>query len=185
MDDALDALNSAIKDYVLSIDPETLGEADQRRVSQILTFTTNVEHAGDVIETNLLAHAAKRLKHGLSFSKEGHEEMRSMLDRLVGNLRAAVAVFMTEDARAARRLASEKAAFRDLEGRATLAHFARLRERRPETTQTTHIHLDLLRDIKRVNDHLVAAAAYPILTGEGALLPSRIRDGDAEATPGG
>jgi phosphate:Na+ symporter len=29
--------------------------------------------------------------------------------------------------------------------------------------------LDLLRDIKRLNDHLVAGAAYPVLEASGAL----------------
>jgi len=35
--------------------------------------------------------------------------------------------------------------------------------------------LDVLRDLKRVNTHLVAAAAYPVLEAGGALLPSRLR----------
>jgi phosphate:Na+ symporter len=38
------------------------------------------------------------------------------------------------------------------------------------------LHLELLRDLKRVNSHLVAAAAYPVLEGTGALLPTRLRD---------
>ena len=38
------------------------------------------------------------------------------------------------------------------------------------------LHLDLLRDLKRVNAHLVAAAAYPVLEAEGELLPSRLRE---------
>ena len=56
-----------------------------------------------------------------------------MLDRLVANLRAAAALFMTEDARAARLLAAEKEAFRDMEAAATEAHFARLRAGRVDT----------------------------------------------------
>jgi phosphate:Na+ symporter len=34
--------------------------------------------------------------------------------------------------------------------------------------------LDIVRDLKRVNAHL-AAAAYPILEGRGELLPSRLK----------
>ena len=37
-----------------------------------------------------------------------------------------------------------------------------------------------LRDLKRVNTHLVAAAAYPVLEGKGELLPSRIRQAGAD-----
>ena len=53
-----------------------------------------------------------------------------MLDRLAATVRAAAAVFMTEDARAARQLAAEKQAFRDLESAATRGHFAALQGRR-------------------------------------------------------
>jgi phosphate:Na+ symporter len=42
------------------------------------------------------------------------------------------------------------------------------------------LHLDVLRDLKRINAH-IAAAAYPVLEKLGELLPSRLRrDGDAE-----
>jgi phosphate:Na+ symporter len=33
----------------------------------------------------------------------------------------------------------------------------------------------MLRELKRVNGHLVAAAAYPVLEGQGELLASRLR----------
>ena len=44
-------------------------------------------------------------------------EARRLLDRLAATVRAAAAVFMTEDARAARQLVAEKEVFRDLETR--------------------------------------------------------------------
>ena len=37
------------------------------------------------------------------------------------------------------------------------------------------LYLDLLRDMKRVNMHLVSAAAYPVLEQSGELLPTRLR----------
>ncbi len=82
---------------------------------------------------------------------------------------------MTDDDRAARLLAAEKEVFRDLETAATEAHFDRLRAGRIETAETSALHLDILRDLKRVNTHLVAAAAYPVLESRGELLPSRLR----------
>ena len=175
LDDVLDKLNAAIKAYLTSLDPEAMTEADDRRVDEILAFATNLEHAGDVIDKNLIAIASKRLKRGLAFSREGQAELAQMLDRLVVNLRAAAAVFMTGEPRAARLLASEKEAFRDLETAATQTHFERLRAGRVETQETSALHLDALRDLKLVNTHLVAAAAYPVLRNQGDLLPNRLR----------
>ncbi|HEY4253697.1 MAG TPA: Na/Pi cotransporter family protein [Roseomonas sp.] len=174
LDDVLDSLNTAIKRYLTSIDPDELGEADHRRLHAILAFATNMEQAGDVVDLNLLPHAAKRLKRGLSFSSHGEAELIALLDRLIANLRTAASLFMTEDPRAARMLATEKVAFRQAEGNATEAHFARLRAGRLDSAQTSALHLDLLRDMKLINSHIVAAAAYPVLERSGELLPSRI-----------
>src|ERR1700722_3092325 len=179
LDDVLDRLNREIKVYLTGLDPESLDDADNRRLSEILAFVTNIEHAGDIVEKGLVAVAAKRLKRGLSFSVEGQAEIREMLERLAGNVTAASAVFMTDDARAARRLLAEKEVFRDLEAKATEAHFARMRAGRVESRETSSLHLDLLRGMKRINSH-IGGAAYPVLERLGELLPSRLRQ-DAPA----
>jgi len=179
LDDILDKLNTAIKTYLTTLDPEALGEDDHRRLREILTFTTELEHAGDIVDNNLLGIANKIVKRGLMFSKSGQAELVEMIDRLVVNVRTAASLFMTGDERAARMLASEKEAFRVMEANATDSHFERLRAGRIDTAETSTLHLDALRDLKSVNSHLVAAAAYPVLVSKGELLPSRLRQGAA------
>jgi phosphate:Na+ symporter len=174
LDDVLDHLNRAIKAYLTGLDPDSLDDDDNRRLADILAFITNLEHAGDIVERSLLAIAAKRLKRGLAFSVEGQAEIRGMLERLIGNVQTAAAVFITDDARAARRLLGEKEVFRDLEARATASHFARIRAGRVESVETSALHLDVLRDLKRINAH-VSAAAYAVLEKRGELLSSRLR----------
>lgn len=182
IDDVLDHLNRAIKVYLTGLDPDLLDESDSRRLAEILAFITNLEHAGDIVEHSLMAIAAKRLKRGLAFSAEGQAEISGMLERLAVNVHAAAAVFITDDPRAARRLLGEKEVFRDLEARATDSHFARIRAGRVESVETSALHLDVLRDLKRINAH-IAAAAYPVLENLGELLPSRLRrDRDEQAT---
>jgi phosphate:Na+ symporter len=174
MDNVLDRLDTAIKEYLTSIDTDALDDSDHRRLSEILAFTTNLEHAGDIVEKSLMALAAKRIKRGVSFSEISRQEIREMMDRLIGNARAAAAVFMTEDPRAARQLLGEKEVFRELELRTTEEYFGRARNSRAETIEMSKLLLDIVRDLKRVNAHL-AAAAYPILEGRGELLPSRLK----------
>lgn len=178
LDDVLDKLDAAIKAYMTTIEPEAMADADHRRVADILAFATNMEHAGDVVDKNLLGLIARKAKRGLTFSKEGQAELVGIVDRLLANLRTAATVFMTEDVRAARLLAAEKEKFRDMEAQATTAHFERLRVGRIETAETSTLHLDILRDLTRVNTHLVAAAAYPVLEGRGELLPSRLKQAE-------
>jgi phosphate:Na+ symporter len=175
MDDVLDRLNSAIRAYLTGLDPDAASDADQRRIEEILAFTTNLEHAGDVVDKNLLSHAVKRLKRNIHLSGEQTDELAAIVARLVANLRAAASVFMTTDVRAARMLAVEKEAFRELETSATEDHFAQIRAGQTREAAASAWRLDLLRDLKRINDHLVAAAAYPVLKGQGELLPTRLR----------
>jgi phosphate:Na+ symporter len=172
-DNVLDSLNTAVKTYLTSIDPDELGDADKRRLNEILLFSMNMEHAGDVLDQNLLPHLAKRLRRGLNFSKEGQAELSRLFDRLTVNLQTAAALFMTQDERAARLLADEKVLFRKAEREGTEAHFQRLRDGSIETMETSSLHLDLVRDLKQINSHLVAAAAYPVLEERGELLQSR------------
>src|ERR1700688_4243405 len=97
-------------------------EEERYPLAEILAFITNLEYGGDIVEKGLMATAAKRLKRGLAFSVEGQAEIRVMLERLAGNVHTAAAVFITDNARAARNLLGEKEVFRDLEARATEAH---------------------------------------------------------------
>jgi phosphate:Na+ symporter len=175
MDDVLDKLNTAIKRYITSINVNDLEEADHTRLREILIFATNMEHAGDIIDRNLLGIANKLVKRSLTFSSSGQAELLDMVDRLSINVRTTASLFMTGDQRAARLLASEKEAFRTLEAEATEAHFQRMRSGQVDTLETSTMHLDALRDLKSVNASLVSAAAYPILERSGELLPTRLR----------
>ena len=172
-DNILDRLNTAIKAYLTSLDPDELNETDHRRLNEIMTFTMNIEQAGDVVHRNLLTHATKQMRRGLVFSGQEKTELITLMDRLSANLRTAASLFMTEDPRTARLLASEKVAFREADSKATASHFERLRAGQLEDAQASTLYLNLLRDTKLINGHIVAAAAYPILERLGELLPSR------------
>lgn len=182
-DDVLDSLNKAIKTYIMGLDPDRMSDEDHRRAMSILTFATHLEHAGDIVDKNVMALAAKRLKRGLLPSRQGQVHAGEMIAQLETNLRSAASVFVTEDPRAARTLADSKAVFRDTEAGAIEAHFTQIRLHKGGRGETSALDLDLLRDLKRVNDHLVAGAAYPVLQGRGELLPSRLRPDRAETDP--
>jgi phosphate:Na+ symporter len=177
-DDVLDALNSEIKRYLTRLDPESLTDDEHRRALAVLAFSLNLEGAGDVVERNLASFVAKQLKRGVEPSPEDVQEIQEAFEAVRANLRSAASVFTTGDRRAARVLSQQKAEFRRREGEAIKSHFAQLRRQRDATAPA----LDLLRDIKRLNDHLVAGAAYPVLEAAGELMPSRIVD-DGDGHP--
>ena len=162
-----------------------MSKADHRRMAEILTFATNLEHAGDLVDRNLLSVASRKLKRGVSFSPEGEAELVHLTDRLLANVRLAAQVFLSGDEGAARVLVAEKEAFRASESEGVTAHFERLRSGNINTVETSSLHLDALRDLKRINSHLVEGSAYPLLQSRGELLPTRLRpvEGFARKSP--
>ncbi len=179
MDDTVDSLHRSIKLFLTETSKQNhLDEADADRCADILAFTINLEHAGDILDKSLREIAAKKIKHKLSFSAEGFAEILEMHQRLLHDLRLSMSVFMTGDERAARTLLEEKVRIRDLERTATENHLRRLREGRMESIETSALHLDIIRDLKRIAAHL-ASAAYPVLDKSGMLLRSRVIMADA------
>jgi phosphate:Na+ symporter len=180
-DNAVDQLYEAIKLYLVQISRNELGEEDGKRYVEILTLTTNLEHIGDIIDKNLMELATKKIRNRYAFSTEGMAELRAFHAQVLENLRLALNVFTTRDIALARRLVAEKASLREAEARTADSHFARLREGRTESIETSSIHMDVIRDLKRINGHL-ASVAYPILEAAGELADTRLRTAPEPST---
>jgi phosphate:Na+ symporter len=180
MDNAVDKLHEAIKFYVTEITRESLDDHDGRRAMEVIAFDINLEHIGDIIDKNLMELAGKKIRNRLKFSAEGEAELVAFHRRVADNLKLALGVFMSGDAKIARQLLEEKVAIREAERDAAESHFARLRHGRLESIETSSLHLDILRDLKRIHSH-ICAVAYPVLEATGELRPSRLRTLDVEA----
>jgi phosphate:Na+ symporter len=124
--------------------------------------------------------AAKKIKRGVVFSKEGAAELESFHQEVVDNLKLAFSVFMSGDVRVARQLITEKATLRATEFAAAESHLARLREGRAESIESGSLHLDILRDLKRIHSH-ICSVAYPVLERTGELQPSRLKEIDPDS----
>ena len=177
MDNSVDALDEAIKLYVTKLTRGSLDEREGHRAMEIISFAINLEHMGDIIDKNLSELATKKIKRRFQFSPEGASELSTFHKRTVDSLRIAFGVFMSGDVNEARRLIAEKVALRNLELAATDRHLERLREGRPETIETTSLHLDVLRDLRRIHSH-ICSVAYPVLDAAGELPALRQNETD-------
>ncbi|MCO5129314.1 MAG: Na/Pi cotransporter family protein [Xanthobacteraceae bacterium] len=166
MDNGVDRLDEAIKLYVTKLTRGSLDEREGQRAMEIISFAINLEHIGDIIDKNLCELAIKKIKHRFQFSAEGAAELSEFHRRTLESLRIGFGVFMSGDVTEARRLLAEKAALRNEELAATERHLERLREGRPESIETTSLHLDVLRDLKRIHSH-ICSVAYPVLDAAG------------------
>jgi phosphate:Na+ symporter len=180
MDNAVDRLDEAVKLYITKLTRESLSARDAHRAMEIISFSLNLEHVGDIIDKNLMELASKKIRRQIVFSKEGAAELEAFHQEVCDNLKLAFGVLLSGDIKVARQLVTEKATLRATEFAAAESHFARLREGRPESIESSSLHLDILRDLKRIHSH-ICSVAYPVLERAGELQPSRLKEIESES----
>jgi phosphate:Na+ symporter len=178
MDNIVDRLDEAIKLYVTKLTRGSLDDREGSRAMEIISFAINLEHVGDIIDKNLCEVAGKKTRRKLQFSTEGATELAAFHKRVLESLKIALAVFMSGDVAQARKLIAEKAELRNAAVGAADRHLERLREGRPETLETTSLHLDVLRDLKRIHSH-ICTVAYPVLEAAGEMPAAEVAESDA------
>jgi phosphate:Na+ symporter len=182
MDNTVDRLNEAIKLYVTKLTRGSLDDREGKRAMEIISFAINLEHIGDIIDKNLSELAAKKIKRGIEFSPEGAAELAAFHKSIIGSLKVAFGIFMSGDVGEARKLIAEKTQVRNAELAAAERHIERLREGLPASIETTSLHLDVLRDLKRIHSH-ICSVAYPVLDAAGAAPQADVSESDPITLP--
>lgn len=168
-------MHMAIKLYLARLQDR---HGDKQEVAEkaltLTTLSTHLESAAGTIAGTLLLLARQMHLQGLRFSREGHEELRDFHDRVLANARIALDVLTSDDPGAARALVEEKDRVRRHEAMLQRSHIERLRRGQSESIDTSNIHQETLRELKAINAAF-AMVAYPILSGTGDLLESRLK----------
>jgi phosphate:Na+ symporter len=173
LDDRVDRLQEAVKIYLTRLRQDELEAAEVHRANEIISYVINLEHIGDIIDKSLADLATRKIKNHVSFSPEGFAEIEELFEKTIANMRIAQSIFMSRDVDLARRLVAVKVDVRRLEQESAERHIERIRQRRAESLETSTLHLDVLRDLKRINAH-ITSVAYPILDELGQLRESRL-----------
>ncbi len=169
----VDLLQQEVKIYLSKLGHAGLEPGNARLSIVIIDYAINLEHIGDIIEKGLGEQVRKKVNNGLRFSDAGYAELRDLFSLTIDNLRIAQTIFVTRDFALARQLMKVKVDVRRMERESSERHLTRLRDGSAESLQTSSLHLDMLRDLKRINAHIVSVA-HPILEEEGLLVESRL-----------
>ncbi len=174
MDDTIDALFLAVKSYLARLASKEMNEEESKRHFEVMSLAINIEHIGDIIDRNLLVHVKKKIHGNKKFSNEGFKEIDDLFVMVQQSLKLAQQVFISRDVKLARKLVKDKAEIKMAEVKTSKAHISRLKEGIPETMDTSSMHMDIIRDLLRVNS-MITSVAYPILEGEGQLAKTRLK----------
>ena len=172
MNDSVNGLYVDIKLYIARVLQSELSSEESQKALDLLNFTTNMEHVGDIVESGLMSLAQEKIKDQIQFSEDGLAEISAMHEIVTSNFELAINTYISEDTDLAHQLYESKADVRELESRSVETHLHRLGRGVPESLVTSSLHVDMLRDLKRINSH-VAAVAYPILVASGKVHKTR------------
>ena len=169
----VDRANASIKLFLAQLDWESMADDQARRASDLSTYAVSLEQAADIIVRQWLRVADQLQERRLTFSAEGWGELIDLHARVMSNLQLALNVLVSEDVESARQLVAEKDAVGVLERKSMGDHFSRLRSGNPNSFETSELHLETVRLLRRVNS-LICGIAYAILSEHGELLNSRL-----------
>ncbi|MGL1921827.1 MAG: Na/Pi cotransporter family protein [Hyphomicrobiales bacterium] len=168
-------LSKAIKNYLVELTQQQLNTKQSDRVVEIISFTTNLTYIGNELSKNTLWTIGEKIKQNKRFSVAGMQDIADMYEYVQVTLQLAVKIFMDQDIVSARELVRRKDLFRKTEHDNRLQHLARLTKGDIKSLETSAFHLDILRDLKRINSFL-SSSAYPLLEEAGELQPSRLSE---------
>jgi phosphate:Na+ symporter len=172
-DNAVDKLYEQIKFYLIRLSQTNLAPAEAQQQLDMLMFATDLEHSGDIIVKSLCPLAEKKRRENLTFSREGWDEITQYHQSVLENYRLAMQVFTTRNLDLARQLVAQKEVLQQSTHSTSDSHFARIRSGQVESVRSSSLHLDIIRDLRRINSH-ANSIAYMLLQHHGRL-QSRIK----------
>jgi phosphate:Na+ symporter len=170
-DNLVDLLDRHIRLYITRLSSSSITETQSRRSLAVLETSRNLENIGDIIDRNIMPLAMKRISKGITFSKEGSDEIGMFHKRVIENFDTAISAFATNDRMLADQVLRNKEELGMTEKELIQAHLDRLRKGLRESIETSHIHLDLIGNFARINS-LITHIVYPIIDEKR----SRVRD---------
>lgn len=172
-DAVVNKIHGDIKLYIAEMSRNELKQEDAERSMELVSFSVNLERAGDLVSKNLYALALEMRERDLRFSVEGLRELSDMHGRVMANMQLSMNVLVSGDAESARELIAEKDRMRDLEKTSHARHLERLTSGTPDSLGSSNAHLEVIRSLKDINA-LFAAVAVPILAEKGQLRNTRL-----------
>lgn len=164
--DAMTRLSRAIRHYVANIPTEELGKDDRRRAQQINRFSWDLQTMGEDIPSGLLDIVQGKHRFPVAFSSMDWKLLERAHQHVRIALKQVVAVFTTQDLRAARTLVHRKDALRKMEADIMSQPIV---EPGPNTRlQSQESVLRAVRELRRLHSRL-AGLAYQSLEEAGEL----------------
>ena len=153
-DDEIDKMQEELTTYSSRLFGEELTEKESNKCVTILKMMNEIEHIGDLISKNLMSYAGKKIKKAYFFSDEGFGEIQEYHRSVLFNIEETQAAIGSMDKEVASVLLRKQEESKEKLNRFRESHLSRLKVGKPESIDTSTLHLDILNDFDRINFHI-------------------------------
>ncbi|SHH04135.1 phosphate:Na+ symporter [Thermosyntropha lipolytica DSM 11003] len=158
LEEVIDNLEREITDYVVLASEKKLSTEDSNRAYIILQSLNDIERIADHSE-NIIKQADYATKYNVNFSGEAQKELANIVAMTKETLRLAFRALEKEDKDLARKVMQNERMVDKLQAEYRRNHIRRLNERICNGNNGA-VFLDLLANIKRINEHCRNIAGY-------------------------
>lgn len=152
-DEQVDALDEEITSYMIRLTRRYLTRDQSEEDARLLNITDELEHIGDVIESNMVALLHKKIEGNIVFSDEGREEILEYHRRVLESFDLAMEAFERSDIEKAQKVVTTKEELIELEQAYRMSHYRRMSREEREGEGSSQIHLDLIDYLRRIDSY--------------------------------
>jgi phosphate:Na+ symporter len=158
LDDQLDDLETAIKNYLIQLNDETLNEVQARREISLLHISTELEAIGDIIDRQMMRLARRKRRKQIAFSQPAWEDIVVYHREILGALQRVLAGLATQDAEIAGEVLAHRQYLNQIKREMHLRHLQQLSSGAPTTLDASSIHLEMVSAMSRILSHTCSIA---------------------------
>jgi phosphate:Na+ symporter len=153
LDDQLDDLETAIKNYLIQLGNETLNEEQAQRELSLLHISTELEAIGDIIDRQLMRLARRKRRKQIAFSQPEWEDIVAYHREVLGLLQRVLAGLATQDVEIAQEVLAHRQYLNQIKREIHLRHLQQLSSGAPTNLDASAIHLEMVNAMSRILSH--------------------------------
>lgn len=158
LDDQLDDLETAIKNYLIQLNDETLNEEQARRELSLLHISTELEAIGDIVDHQLMRLARRKRRKQIAFAQPEWEDIVAYHREVLGLLQRVLAGLATQDPAIADEVLAHRQYLNQIKREIHLRHLQNLSSGTPTSLDASAIHLEMVNAMSRILSHTCSIA---------------------------
>lgn len=158
LDDRLDKLDAAIKNYLIQLNDESLNEEQARRELCLLHISTELEAIGDIVDRQLMRLARRKRRKQIAFPQPQWNDIVSYHREVLGLLQRVLAGVATQDIEIAEEVLAHRQYLNQIKREMYLRHLQQLSSGAPTDLDASSIHLEMVNAMSRISSHTCSIA---------------------------